>query len=777
MEEQKNCMKCTACEYKCPKNAIKLNHNNRIIDKKLCNNCNLCNKVCPLNHDYPINTNINFVAAYVKDDKNRKKSSSGGIFYAIAKKIIEKKGAVYGACFDKDFNVIHKRATTLKDVEQMRGSKYVQSDLKNSFLYIKQDLENDMFVLFSGTPCQVAGLKSYLGKKYDRLLTIDIVCHGTPTADIWEKYIKEQEKKHNSKVKNVEFRSKKISWQNPQMIIEFENNNKISSAIYDNTYGQAFLRNMILQESCYECNFNCFRNQSDITLGDFWGYNLELKKEDVSKGLSVLFLNTINGMSFFNSIRNDLKVFENINMKNAILGNYPIIHPSIPHYNRKNVIEKLKSKSNVSETLDFYLNEYNGLIKNNKNVAILNFSFENYNFGANLLAYALSEIVKRLGYIPYTIDYNIYDQLDSIERFKTFNFVKFRENHLQLTPSFSNSKELSILNDYFDNFIVGSDQVWRKTITRHHLYTYFFDFVKSSKNIIAYAASFGTNSFEGNEFETNRCKLLLNKFNSISVREKEGVDICKNCFDVESTLTIDPTLLLTSEDYCKIIENDEINSPYIALYFIKDHENKFINNPELNRLFPNRNIVNIKGKTKKMPHGEEFVYNSVSEWLKGVKNCDFLITDSYHGVLFAIIFKKQFICLGKESVALSRFNTIFSLLKGNSEKRNYNSLNEIDDINQLSILDYKEIHENLKHLRLQSIQYIEENLKTRKKSNVQYIDLIETENNLLIEEIKKSNDLLEQKTTELNRILNSKSWKYTKLIRKLIKKIRRNNNI
>jgi len=790
MESLKKCMHCTACEKICPKKAIKLINNDigmnaKIIDENKCNNCNLCNKICPLNCNYERNNHVKLIAGFCNNESDRKKASSGGLFYCIASEVIKERGAVYGACFDDGFNVIHQRVTTLNNLKKMRGSKYVQSNLGNSYINVKKDLSEDLYVLFSGTPCQIAGLKKFLGKDYNKLLTVDIVCHGVPSADIWNKYIVELEKKHKSKVINVEFRNKKQGWQNPQMVIKFENNEKISSNVYDNPFGQAFLKNMILQETCYDCNFNCFRNQSDITLGDFWNYKAAFLTGDFSKGLSLIFLNTDKGLEMFEKTRSNLQTFENINMKNAILGNYPIIHPPIPHYNRGKALNDLANKKNVSEVLSKWLDERQGLSKDEKGVAILNFSFENYNYGANLVAYSLSETIKKLGYNPYVIDYEIYNKLNPIERFKTYSFFQFRSKYLNLTPTMTSSEKAKILNNYFDNFIVGSDQVWRKLIVRNHLYTYFLDFVKSSKNIIAYAASFGTDKFEGDENEINSCQFLLNKFNAISVREKDGVDICENTFDVKPELTLDPTLLLTSDDYCKLIEDDSKEESYIALYFIQDHENQMINNPELARLFPNKKVKNIKGAFTEMPYGKEFIYNDFSNWIKGIKNSDFVITDSYHGVIFSIIFKKQFICLGRKSTSLSRFNSLFDMLKGNTEKRNYRELEEIDNVRKLPKLNYTEIYQNLENKRYQSVKFLKRSLKNKNDNNVKYINALELERERLMfelqmerekssAEVKMLNKSLNDMHNELDMIFKSKSWTITKPLRKVVSLVKNN---
>lgn len=735
------------------------------------------------------NAKVKLFAAHLKKLDSMKKSSSGGVFYEIAHEVIDKNGVVYGAAFSKDFSVEHIRTSNFEDLEKLRGSKYVQSKMGNTFSNVKNDLLRGLQVLFSGTPCQVAGLKKFLGIDYPNLLTIDVVCHGVPAAKLWMKYLSEVSGEFGSKISSVNFRSKEINWQNPQMIISFNNNNRISSTVYDNPYGHAFLKNIILQEMCYSCQYNAFRNHSDITLGDFWGYANELKDEDFSSGLSLIIVNTDQGQSVLEGIKDKIVIYKNIDVKNALINNYPIIHQAIPNYNREKILKEIEQSGNFVNSVCNNLDELQTFKPGDKSVAILNFGFENYNYGANLISFAMSKTIEKIGYKPYIIDYELYDQINSIERFKTFEMLNFRKKQLLMTPKFNRYDSLEVLNDKFDTFIVGSDQVWRKTITEDQLYKYFFNFVHPSKKIISYAASFGSSSFEGTEDETKNCKLMLKKFDFVSVREIDAIDICKNYFDIEATQVLDPTLLLNSIDYDQIIVDESFEFDYIAKYFILDEENSIENDRLIKKIFNDKKIINIKGEKIEMPWGKEFKLNSVSKWLNGIKNSEFVITDSYHGVIFSIIYNKEFVCIGKNSKALSRFKTLFELLDGDLNERMFSDVSEINPT-KFKKINYKKINNVLELLAQKSILFLKESLDSsvNLKSKIDYYESllaynkIEVETNhslqknviekdIFLHNYRNEIELLNSKNnyleSELKSILKSNSWKIVTFVRKV----------
>ncbi|MBQ8182783.1 MAG: Coenzyme F420 hydrogenase/dehydrogenase, beta subunit C-terminal domain [Clostridia bacterium] len=309
----KECTGCSACFHICPKNCIAMvtdKHGFLYSQKNndLCINCGLCEKICPvLNKEKESDTaQIISYAAKTTDENTRKRSSSGGIFSVIAKKVIENDGIVYGAAFDESFVVNHIGISSVDKLDLLRRSKYVQSNLNNSFVYVKNNLQHGKTVLFTGTPCQVEGLLAHLKKPYDNLITIDFVCHGVPSPDVWEYYKKHLEKQYKSTITDVNFRDKSLSWKNFSLRIEFKNGNVYSNTFGNDPYMKAFLANMDLRECCYSCKFKSTKHKSDITLADYWGINKINPAIDDDKGLSLVLINTAKGAALLTEAEKDL---------------------------------------------------------------------------------------------------------------------------------------------------------------------------------------------------------------------------------------------------------------------------------------------------------------------------------------------------------------------------------------------------------------------------------------------------------------------------------------
>lgn len=760
-----NCSVCTACVSKCPKSAINISKKvyNEIKVNNKCVDCNICKNNCPGNKTKEKNNPV-FKVARVKSSTNINKSTSGGLFGEIARYVLKHSGIVYGAVFSDDFHSVkHTRCTNSDDLNKILKSKYVRSNMNNNFLLAEKDLKKGKTVLFSGTPCQIAGLKCFLKKDYSNLITVDIICHGTPSEKIWSKYLTSLEIKFQSKAKYVDFRYYNENDPTKGFLVEFKNGKVYNEALYDTTYGKAFLTGLINYPSCGNCQFKAFKNYSDITLCDAWGYeNPEYKHKN-----SLVMLNTSNGKAIYNKIKAKLIEFDDFDTEKLLNSNYPILYPTNNHYNR-NKIEKLSN--NINNQLSYWQQEKNGLKKDKDGVGIINFHYENYNYGANLVAYSLSEAVKKVGYNPYIIDFDPFKEFDPLERYRTIEFLNFRKKYLNMTPRFRNKDELNILTDYLDMYITGSDQVWRKQITGANIETYFLDFAKG-KNKISYAASFGTNDFEGNEEETEDCKVLLKSFYNISVREEEGQKILSNRFDQESTLVLDPTLLLKKEEYEKLITETYDEKIDVAVYFVMDHENTILNDKNFARLFPKKKIVNIKGNTETLGTTTIFKYNSISKWLDGIRKCEYLVTDSYHGVIFGTIFHKKIICIGKKSKALSRFKTLFNNLKGNLESIIFSSLNSVKSTE--TAINYEEIDANIEKLRESSFAFLQNSLGPNKvKVDIAYEELF-LQNKMLRKQVKELNTKYEEAVEEKNKILNSKSWRLTEILRKIKRIMRR----
>ena len=753
MKKIENCINCGLCKDICPTKAISYQYKNgfktAVIDKEKCIKCKSCIKICPLNKNYEQIELQEISVLRLKDEKKINDSSSGGVFGEIARFYIKKNFIIYGATFNQDNKVTHKRVASINEINSLMKSKYVQSDLNNVFNDVNKDLNDNKKVIFSGTPCQIAALKAYLKKDYLNLITIDIICHGTPSPKIWDNYMKYIEAKEKSKIENIDFRYNNQKEITKNFLIKLQNKKNIEMSLYESNYGGAFLNNIILNNSCYNCKFKNSKNLSDITLGDAHGY----KNEKYKNKFSLVIMNTKKGKDIIKSIENKFNVYKDFETEDLVKYNYPIIYPPLKHPNSKYILANY-NKYEKKHILPNY--QENQIDYDKKNVGILNFYYENYNFGANLVAYSLSEIIKNMGYNPYIINFNPFPPIDTFEQFKTIEFVKFREKYLNLTREYKNSNELYETNEYINAFVVGSDQVWRKAITHNNFTTYFLDFAKWSKKCLSYGASFGNDLFEGNSIEKKECGILLKKFSSISVREEDAKKIVKELSKMESTQVLDPTLLLTKDNYNELLEKEnqnEIEEKYVAVYCLFEQDETFEN--EIKRLFKDTKIIDIKQKEEKIPLLKKsfMQYRSIYEWINLIKNAEFVITDSYHGMLFSILYNKNFICLGKNSKAKSRFDTISNLFAGNIKTRIVETIQEIKKIDDLIELDYLEINKKIEENRKKSIDFLEKALQNNtRKDNIDVIDDYQTILNCLKKKIEKQDCELENLKTEKENI-------------------------
>ena len=245
----------------------------------------------------------NAYAVRHKDEDIRAVSRSGGVFTAVSDHILKQCGIVYGCILTDDFNAIHIRAVNKQDRDRMRGSKYIQSRLNDTYNNIKCDLDSGRQVLFSGTSCQVAGLKGFLGKKYENLFCVDIVCHGVPSPKVWQSYLLWQETKNGSKVKMVDFRNKReFGWRDHTETLYFKNGQVVNSKVFTTL----FYGHSILRPSCYECPYKSIMHPGDITIADYWGIEKAAPEFDDNKGVSLVLINNDKGNDVFDAIKDQL---------------------------------------------------------------------------------------------------------------------------------------------------------------------------------------------------------------------------------------------------------------------------------------------------------------------------------------------------------------------------------------------------------------------------------------------------------------------------------------
>lgn len=376
IKDKKDCCGCHACSNACPKQCITMQADNEgflypVVDKETCIDCGLCEKVCPVINQNEPHKPLHVYAAYNKDEEIRMQSSSGGIFTLLAEATINEGGVVFGAKFDKDWNVVHDYTETIDGIADFRGSKYVQSTIGSTYSQAKKFLQAGRKVLFSGTPCQIAGLKKYLRKEYDNLLTVDIICHGVPSPKVWNMYLEETYSKllttrtdgknsvgsanggtAKSCIQTIQFRSKISGWKKYSFLLKLnfptcdgKNTGVFAETLDKNAFMRAFLSDTILRPSCYSCPAKQGKGYSDITIADFWGINHIDPSFDDDKGCGAIFLNTEKGA---NAYPLELTEYKEKTFDEVITYNSAYYQSSKPYPKREEFFKELDDHKELS---------------------------------------------------------------------------------------------------------------------------------------------------------------------------------------------------------------------------------------------------------------------------------------------------------------------------------------------------------------------------------------------------------------------------------------------
>ncbi len=373
LKDKSACCGCSACATACPKQCISMREDEEgflypFIDKSVCIDCGLCEKVCPVIHQSEARRPQKVYAAINPDEAIRLQSSSGGIFSMLAQQVIEEGGVVFGAKFNERWEVVHDYCDTLEGLAAFRGSKYVQSAMGTCYRHVQSFLKEGRKVLFSGTPCQVAGMHRYLQKDYDNLLTVDIVCHGVPSPLVWRKYVEALQScpkggAGNNTVlsssinaipviKGIEFRNKSNGWKTYHFVVR-GNTEIFKESHGENLFMRGFLRDIYLRPSCYACPAKSGKSHSDITLADYWGIERQHPEMDDDKGTNLVLLNTAKGCQQFYDLNTTIQ--ESTYMQ-ALSGN-PSIEKSVAQPSLRKYFYKSFQQGQFAEAIQKTFNK------------------------------------------------------------------------------------------------------------------------------------------------------------------------------------------------------------------------------------------------------------------------------------------------------------------------------------------------------------------------------------------------------------------------------------
>lgn len=359
--EKEKCVGCTACVSICPVKCLEMLPDEfgfsypKLKDGSKCLDCHLCEKVCPVFNKQE--KTMKLPKAYAAFSLNRTiqdNSSSGGIFTEISLCVLRQNGIVYGAAYDEDWKVKHIAVEQVDELYKLRGAKYSESILGNVFTEIKEHLQNGKLVLFSGTPCQVEGLKTFLNKKYENLICLDFVCHGIPSPMAWTAYIESHKTISNSKPVSINQRSKSTGWSRYSYSceIEYEDGTKYSEQSFNDLYMKLYCNDYISRKSCSTCDFKGYNRSSDITIGDFWGIWDIDQEMDNGMGTSLVLIHSTIGMNLFYKIQDHIK-FKNVELKDVERENPSLLYASREKIERSTVLNTIKD-NRFNELWNFF---------------------------------------------------------------------------------------------------------------------------------------------------------------------------------------------------------------------------------------------------------------------------------------------------------------------------------------------------------------------------------------------------------------------------------------
>lgn len=710
------CTGCGACQNVCPQNAITLKEGYHTflypeIEESLCVGCNLCNKVCPVNH-YKIKFTVPTIYAARAKDEIRILSSSGGIYTVFAQKHISSGGIVYGTTLTTDLEVKFLRMTSVEAIGACRGSKYVQSEVGLTYRAVKEDLDKELRVLFFGCPCHIAGLKYFLRKEYDNLTTIDIICHGVPSQKMFSMYLNE---KSSDCITNVLFRDKSLGWRADTIKIKYRNEaDYVRSLTSEDEYEIGFQKCMTVRDSCEHCQFSLFPRVSDITIGDFWGCQNFIS--DDGKGTSLVFVNSNRGMELYQAVEKELRLSQKLDCTVDDLKKYNRLFEYYPHSKQKDLFFAHLQKKSFCQSIKYANSNF-------YDVGIVGIPTVE-NFGGSLTYVGLYYTLREMGKTCFFVERPKYSKHPPAKLSKSYYSTPF-ESSTVIYDDIPDKIKLRALNDRTSCFVVGSDQMFHHTLYNNFSRYVTLDWVSDNKTKIAFAASFGHDTFTGDELERAEMAYFMKKFDAFSVRESSGVDLAKNIFGIDAVQVLDPVFLCTPEIYKKLAERAQFNKKkgYIASYILDPNVAK------ANILTTAKKILSkpfyvfsemfYDNKSVKTKWNLDIEIGKIEDRLSSILNSDILITDSFHGVCFAIIFRKNFIAIKNLGRGVARFESILNLC-GLTDRL----ISDNEDISTkpelFKDIDYDQVYNKLEPEIFRSKTWLKENLEPKKKAFSDY---------------------------------------------------------
>lgn len=711
IEEIRNntCTGCMACHNICPVGAIDIEIDEHgfykpKINKEKCINCGMCDRVCPILNESSDKNEVKKLYAMWADDKTRLNSSSGGAFTLLAESIIRKKGVVFGAIWSDNFTVKHVSATTLEELESLKKSKYLQSSIGETYKNIEKVLKEGKHVLFVGTGCQVGGLKSYIKTKKindKNLFTCDLFCYYTPSYGTFKKYIDDN---FGPNLEYFKFRLKENNIYNSSTFSYKLKNLPEQKVFGPSLWFNGFFNNLFASNHCVNCHFQGEQRCGDLSLGDFWGIENHDKTWNDGKGTSMILANSKKGLSLLKQIKPKCKRLQEVplNWIREGQGNAKFINKNQPLF------------------YDYLNNGVN--FKKAVNMALAGKTFDigmacvqvYQNYGSAFTNYALYKTLKDYGKEVLIINQPMTSE---IKPNTAQNFVKSPFEIYDKTKYFANKEEMKSLNKICKKFLVGSDQLFNYEIYKKIDGFVKLDWVDDEHEKVSYATSFGVNQLLGSKEEQSKFGECLKRFKKVSVRENAGVPLVKNNFGIDATCVMDPVFICKKEHYEDLFKNmkDGIESDKVFCYILDpDKEKEQLINEVCETLKKDQYVVSDMWRTQE---NLDSLWNLKTklkvkneQWMANIASSSFVVTDSFHGLCFAVIFNKPFIVLHNKNRGNARFESLLKLI--GYEDRLIPADTPKEKIIELAKepIDYNRVNLILNHEKQKSIDWFEENV-------------------------------------------------------------------
>ncbi len=675
LEDMKACYGCGACFNICGTSAISMQANSEgflapVINNATCVECGKCQEVCPALHPHFSNSNSPQAFAFVADKDTMEISSSGGAFSLLARETLAQGGTVFGAAYDENLEVKHIAVESTDNLHRLHYSKYVQSDQGGCYRQAKQLLEQGRKVIYSGCPCQIAGLKGFLGKSYDNLCAVDLLCMGTPSPGVYQDYL-------NSffgpePIESVEMRvpgkwSTCFTVKRKDGTVETRTGNK-------DPYIRAFTAGLTERPTCIGCAFARLPRQGDITLGDFWSAKKHAVGAPFEARSSVVLINSEAGKQQWEmALQQTEQSYQLLDLTETPgVGklNRNINKPVAFEAEKRNAFFEAWKKKPFAEAAMETLHGYD--------VGLVLFMANNY--GSTATNVALYTALEKMGYSPVIVDTISPPTTNGVAEL----YIK---DNCAISSTFLGKGDEKSVNALCDTFIVGSDQSWRWDF--QHMETrgqiMLLGFADSSKRKISYAASFGPERYKLQQDKLDAYRLLLRRFDAISVRENYAVSMCERLFGVQAQQVADPVFLIDRDDYLAIADKAK-NKPegnYLFAYILDPNPEKKALIEVVAQKKGLRAVVVLDArfydqKRLQMNMEETIDKPPFEEWLALFAHASHIVTDSFHGACFSLIFQKPFSAL--RSRTLERFDSLQAMALGNNTQEEALFFDSTDEV-------------------------------------------------------------------------------------------------